>query len=345
MTGLIRRRGFALALALALAAAVTVGLAACGEIQNRTTPGKTVPVSLMLDYFPNADHVGIYQALAEGDFARAGLGVHVQAPSDPSAPLKDLLSGRADVAISYEPELMLARNQGEPLVSFGAIVQEPLTSIVSVASEHITSVANLRGHTVGYAGIPYQRAYLDTILTQAHVPISSVKLVNVGENLVPAMLSGQVAATIGAYWNYEAIQLAERGKRPNVIRVNQVGVPNYDELVLVATKATLANRPNMIRDFVQALGRGYISARRDPQTAVSNLVRMNPGLDPKFQLASVKATLPAFFPTGANRPWGYQNQTEWNHFGLWMLNHRLITNVGAIAQASTNEFLAGQSVG
>ncbi|HWC85766.1 MAG TPA: ABC transporter substrate-binding protein [Solirubrobacteraceae bacterium] len=341
MTGLIRRRGFALALALAAA----VGLAACGEIQNRTTPGKTVPVSLMLDYFPNADHVGIYQALAEGDFARAGLGVHVQAPSDPSAPLKDLLSGRADVAISYEPELMLARNQGEPLAAFGAIVQQPLTSIVSVGSEHITSVANLRGHTIGYAGLPYQRAYLDTILTHAGIPISSVKLVDVGENLVPAMLSGQVAATIGAYWNYEAIQLAEKGKRPNVIRVNKVGVPNYDELVLVATKATLANKANEIRDFVQALARGYESARRDPRAAVANLVRMNPGLDPKFQLASVKATLPAFFPTGANTPWGYQNQAQWNAFGQWMLTNHLISNVAAVASASTNEYLAGQGVG
>ncbi|HWF34445.1 MAG TPA: ABC transporter substrate-binding protein [Solirubrobacteraceae bacterium] len=336
-----RTRGFAIAAALAAA----VALAACGEIQNHTTAAKALPVTLMLDYFPNADHVGIYQALAEGDFSHAGLNVHVESPSDPSAPLKDLLAGRADVAVSYEPELMLARNAGEPLAAFGAIVQEPLTSIVSVGSEHITSVANLRGHTIGYAGIPYQRAYLDTILAHAHIPISSVKLVNVGENLLPAMLSGQVAATIGAYWNYEAIQLAERGKRPNVIRLGQVGVPNYDELVLVATKTTLAKKPNEIRDFVQALGRGYESVRRDPQAAVANLVRMNPGLDSKFQLASVKATLPAFFPSATNLPWGYQNQTQWNHFGLWMLNNRLVSNPGAIANASTNEYLAGQGVG
>jgi putative hydroxymethylpyrimidine transport system substrate-binding protein len=330
-------------LAAALAAIAT--LAACGEMQDRTTPAKTLPVTMMLDYFPNADHVGIYQALADGEFARAGLNVHVETPSDPSAPLKDLLSGRADVAISYEPELMLARNQGEPLAAFGAIMQEPLTSIVSVGSEHITSVADLRGKTVGYAGIPYQRAFLDTVLAHAHVRVGSVKLVDVGENLVPAMLSGQVAATIGAYWNYEAIQLAEKGRHPNVIRVNQVGVPNYDELVLVATKATLAGKPNEIRDFVQALGRGYESARRDPQAAVANLVRANPGLDPKFQLASVKATLPAFVPTGPNAPWGYQDQPQWNRFGEWMLAHHLISNVSAVAQASTNEYLAGQGVG
>ncbi|HEY5316355.1 MAG TPA: ABC transporter substrate-binding protein [Solirubrobacteraceae bacterium] len=327
------------------ALAALLMLAACGEIQNRTTPSTSESLTLMLDYFPNADHVGIYQAIADGGFARAGLNVHVESPSDPSAPLKDLLAGRATVAISYEPELMLARNQGEPLAAFGAVVQQPLTSIVSIGSQHITSVADLRGKTVGYAGIPYQRAYLDTILQRAHVPVSSVKLVDVGENLVPAMLSGQVAATIGAYWNYEAIQLAERNKHPNVIRVNKVGVPNYDELVLVATKATLANKPDEIRAFVQALGRGYESVRHDPQAGVANLVRMNPGLNSKFQLASVEATLPAFFPTGPNAPWGYQDQPQWNSFGEWMLSHHLISNVQAVADASTNEYLAGQGVG
>jgi putative hydroxymethylpyrimidine transport system substrate-binding protein len=332
-------------LALAATLALITGLAACGEMTNRITPAKTLPLTLMLDYFPNADHVGVYQALAEGDFKHAGLDVHVAVPSDPSAPLKDLLSGRADVAISYEPELMLARNRAEPLAAFGAVVQEPLTSIVSIGAKHITSVADLRGKTVGYAGIPYQQAYLDTILTAAHIPTSSVKLINVGENLVPAMVSGQVDATIGAYWNYEAIQLAEKGKHPNVIRVDHVGVPNYDELVLVATKATLANKSNEIRDFVQALARGYESTRRDPQAAVQNLVRMNPGLDPKFQLASVEAALPAFFPSSASEPWGWQSQNQWNHFGEWMLNHRLISNVSAIAYASTNEYLAGQGVG
>jgi putative hydroxymethylpyrimidine transport system substrate-binding protein len=335
-------RGLAVAGAIVL---IVGGLAACGEMSDRVTPAKTIPLTLMLDYFPNADHVGIYQALAEGDFRRAGLDVKVEAPSDPSAPLKDLIAGRADIAISYEPELMLARDKSEPLAAFGAIVQQPLTSIVSIGSQHITTASELRGKTVGYAGLAYQKAYLDTILAKAGVRVSSVKLVNIGENLEPDMISGSVDATIGAYWNYEAIQLAEKGRHPNVIRMNKVGVPNYDELVLVATKATLANKPNVIRDFVQAVARGYESARRDPEAAVQNLVRMNPGLDPKFELAAVKATLSSFFPTSAKAPWGYQNQTQWNHFGEWMLSEHLISNLAAVAQASTNEYLAGQGVG
>ena len=97
---------------------------------------------------------------------------------------------------------------------------------MSLASKHITKPTQLRGKTVGDAGIPYQHAYLQTILQQAHVPPGSVKEVNVGSNLVPAMLSGRVDATLGAYWNYEAIQLRQMGKPANVIHVEHAGVPD-----------------------------------------------------------------------------------------------------------------------
>ena len=326
-------------------AVLALTLSACGEKKESvTSSGGTQSMTLMLDWFPNADHVGIYQALADGDFEKAGLNVHIQVPSDPALPLKLLEAGKTDVAISYEPEVMLARDKGEALVSVAAIVQKPLTSIVSIGSKHIRSAADLRGKRVGVAGIPYQHAYLTTILSHAHVPIGSVKETNVGSDLVPAMLSERVNATLSTYWNYEAIQLQRMHKHPNVIRMDQVGVPTYDELVVVARKSTVVNHPDVIRRFVQALGRGYEAVRRDPQTAVDNLVKANPGLDPGFQLASVKATLPAFFPTDSSKPWGWQSASQWNAYGQWMLDQHLISNPNAVADASTNELLAGQGL-
>jgi putative hydroxymethylpyrimidine transport system substrate-binding protein len=332
--------------ALALVLLATLALAACGEKKESVTPStsRLQNLSLMLDWFPNADHVGIYQALAEGDFKHAGLNVQIRTPSDPALPLKLVAAGKVDAAISYEPELLLARNKGLPLVSVAAVVQQPLTSIVSIGSKHITSPANLRGKTVGDAGIAYQHAYLTTILAHAGIPAGSVKEINVGDNLVPAMLSGRVDATLGAYWNVEAIQLARMHKHPNVIRMNQVGVPNYNELVVVVRASEINERIDLVRRFVQALARGYQGVRRDPQAAVQNLVRANPGLDPKFQLASVKATLPAFFPSDRSKPWGWMAPTQWGSYGQWMLSQHLITSVNAVTDASTNELLAGQGV-
>ncbi|HTU84394.1 MAG TPA: ABC transporter substrate-binding protein [Solirubrobacteraceae bacterium] len=328
------------------ALALSLALAGCGEKQEAATAasGSTQQFTLMLDWTPNADHSGIYEALAEGDFAKADLDVHVEIPSDPASPLELLAAGKVDAAISYEPEVLLARNQNQPLVSVAAIVQEPLTAIVSVGSKHITSPADLRGKTVGDAGIPYQHAYLTTILTRAGVPVSSVKEINVGANLVPAMLSGRVDATLGAYWNYEAIELAQLHKHPNVIHMNQVGVPTYDELVVVVTKNEIVNHPDVVRRFVQAMARGYESVRANPQAAVANLVKASPGLDSKLQLASVKATLPFYFPSNPSLPWGWQDPNQWNSYGEWMLKNHLISNPNAVIDASTNELLAGQGL-
>jgi putative hydroxymethylpyrimidine transport system substrate-binding protein len=326
---------------------LALGLAACGEKKvtvRAASPVHTQPLTLMLDWFPNADHVGIYQALAKGDFTRAGLSVHVQTPSDPASPLKLLAAGKVDLAITYEPELLLARDQNLPVASVASIVQQPLTSIVSLGSKHIRSPADLRGKRVGDAGIPYQHAYLSTILSHARIPAGSVKEVNVGANLLPALLSGRVDAVLGAYWNYEAVQLTQMGKHPSVIRMNQVGVPNYDELVVAVRTSTLGSHANEIRRFVQALARGYQSTRSSPQAAVGNLVSQNLGLDRKLQLASVAATLPAFFPADPKQPWGWQDQAQWNAYGEWMLTNHLLSNPAAVANASTNEVLAGQGV-
>lgn len=321
-----------------------VALAACGEKKDTITPSSAPAHSLrvMLDWIPNPDHVGLYRALATGAFRAAGLDVHVQVPTDPATPLQLLAAGKVDLAISYEPEVLLARDKGLQIASIAALVQRPLTSIVSLGAKHITSPAQLRGKTVGDAGIPYQHAYLQTILRRAGVPLSSVKEVNVGANLIGAMLSGRVDATLGAYWNVEALQLREMGRRVNVIHVENVGVPNYDELVLVARTDEIASATtDVLRRFVQALGRGYEAVRSDPAAGVASLVRSNPGLSAKLVQASVSATLPAFFPP-AGRPWGWQATAQWTAYGQWMLSHHLITHAGSVAGAQTNQLLAGQ---
>jgi putative hydroxymethylpyrimidine transport system substrate-binding protein len=249
------------------------------------------------------------------------------------------------MAISYEPEVLLARNQGTPLVAVAAIAQKPLTSIISVGSRHITSAADLQGRTVGTAGIPYQNAYLSTILQHAGVSPSSVSEINVGFNLVPAMLSGSVDATLGGYWNYEAIQLKQDGRHPNVIPVNEAGVPTYNELVLVVRKATIIDHASLVRRFIQALARGYEAARANEPAAISNLLRANPSLSPKLQAASVRAVMPDFFPPSPH-PWGWMDGGQWYAFGQWMIAHHLILDPkhDVVPGSNDNELLAGQGL-
>ena len=331
-------------LPIAAALAAVLALGACGEKEDTVEPaGGQRQLTLMLDYLPNPDHVGLYQSLADGSFADANLDVEVQVPSDPAAPLKLLQARKVDLAISYEPELLIARDKGAPLVSVAAIAQVPLTSLITLDGRRIRGPADLRGGRVGTAGIPYQTEYLTTILREAGVPRDSVEEINVGFNLTPAMLSRRVDATLGAFWNVEGVQLRREGRRPTIWRMEELGVPTYDELILVAHKDTLAERGDEVRAFVQALGRGYEAARADPETANDALVRAEPDLDRAFSLASVKASLPVFFPEDESKPWGWLDPAAWDAYGRWMFENDLLgVRPRAGEVAITNEFLAGQ---
>jgi putative hydroxymethylpyrimidine transport system substrate-binding protein len=326
-----------------LAIAAAAALAACGEKDETSASGpKTERLELVLDYFPNADHAGIYAAQAAGYFRQAGVDVTIRTPADPAAPLKLVQGRRADVAISYEPELLLARDKGADVVSFGALVQKPLTSIISLPSAKIRGPEDLKGKTVGTAGIPYQSAYLKTILREAGVDPSSVKEVNVGFNLTPSLLSKKVDATLGSFWNYEGVELQRRDRRPTILKVDALGVPTYQELVVVAREDDARDRGDVLRRFVQALARGHAALRRDPETGVEPLLKANKDLDRGLQLASVKATLPAFFPKDENRPFGWMDDAEWVTYARWMFDNDLLTQRADPANAVTTEFLPGE---
>jgi putative hydroxymethylpyrimidine transport system substrate-binding protein len=328
-----------------IALSCLLGLSACGSKQDVISASGAKPFTVVLDFFPNADHAALYSAISHGDFRTAGLDVQPQSPSDPSAPLKLLAAGKADMAISYEPELLLARDQGLKLVSIGALVQRPLTSIIALRAGHVRKVADLAGKTVGTAGIPYQAAELRTALQSAGVNPASVKEVNVGFNLVPAMLSGKVAATLGGFWNYESLQLAQLHKHPLTIPVDRVGVPTYDELVLVVREDEAHKRGQDLRAFLQALTRGEREVRIDPAAAAALVVKANPSLDSKLQLASIQQTLPATVPSEAGKPFGWQSPSAWASFGNWMFSHGLLrNNPNAALPPFTNEFLAGQGI-
>jgi putative hydroxymethylpyrimidine transport system substrate-binding protein len=319
-------------------------LAACGEKSEPSADGgKLEPFTVVLDYFPNADHAPLYAAQASGEFAKAGLDVKLVAPSDPSAPLRLLEASKADLALTYEPELILARDKGANLVGVGALVQKPLTTLMAIDGSGVHSVADLHGKTVGTAGIPYQAAYLKTILAQAHV--SGVKQVNVGFNLVPAMLSRQVDATLGAFWNYEGIDLAQRGKKPTILRVERLGVPTYDELVFAARRTSLEPaEASRIRRFMVALARGANQVRDEPDAALRALLDANHGLDAKLQGAAIRATAPTYFPTQKDRPFGFQDLAAWQDYGDWMRKNGLVDKDPHADDAVTNEFLPGQGL-
>jgi putative hydroxymethylpyrimidine transport system substrate-binding protein len=330
-----RHARLATAVAGALACALLAGGCGGGDVGSGEGAQR---FDLALDFYVNPDHVGIYQALDDGAFEDAGLDVHPQVPSDPSAPIKQVAAGQVDLAISYEPEVILAREQGLDVVAVAALVHGPLTSLISLPEAGIEEPADLAGKTIVTAGIPYQTAYLQTILRDAGVDPGTVDQVDVGFNLLQPVIAGRADAMLGGFLNVEGVQLEQRGLDPAVVPVDELGIPTYDELVLVADADRVKEDPEQIRAFLGALGEATASAEDDPDAATDALLAAAPDLEPELTRAEVDQTLPRLIsPDG--EPFGSMDPAEWERFARFLEEEDQIEAAPPATDLLTNELL------
>jgi putative hydroxymethylpyrimidine transport system substrate-binding protein len=308
-------------LALAAAACGGTGAGATCPTGDAGCGAALTNVTLQLDWYPNPDHVGLYTAIDRGFFRDAGLAVTPRPPSDVSDPVKLVATGRADLGISYEPELFFAQQQDAPVVAVSAIVPTALNSVIAPGDAGIRTPVDLRGKTIGVDGSDSTSAYLDTMLRRVGLnPGDDVHTVDVGFNLLPALLGGKVDAIAGGFQNIEGAQLEVRGLRPVVFPVDHYGVPTYDELVVIANgdrlKSDAAYR-RTVRAFVSALAAGTRYAKSHPDAALAAM-RAHASSDYKGVLeSSVPETL-RLLDTTSLAP------AAWDAFGRWMQSQGLL---------------------
>jgi putative hydroxymethylpyrimidine transport system substrate-binding protein len=299
-----------------LFAALTV-LPACGG----TASGGTDDGTLILDFTPNAVHVGIYTALVRDFDGAERVNLRVRPPAESTDSVRLLQSGRADMAILSISDLALAREAGRDLVAVMAFVQRPLAAVL--ARPGIRTPRDLEGRRAGVAGLPSDDAVLESVLRGGGADPGKVRKVNIGFNAVPALLSGRVSAAT-AFWNAEGVALRRRarGREFEEFRVDDFGAPRYPELVLVATRRTLDEEPDLIEGTVNALRRGYDEALLDPDLAVEAVLARNRGLDRGSVLAELQAVQPTFKASG--RRFGELDRERIEAWADWVVEFGLV---------------------
>ena len=311
-------------LAAALASALLVPLALAGG-------GGAQPVSLMLDWTPNPDHVGFYDALQTGLFTRSGLDVTIRTPSDSTAQLKLVAAGRSDLAVSYEQELFFAAAKKLPVVAVAAVVPRPLNSFMSIDPK-VRTLRDLWGKTIGVTGVPSDYATLKSAGLAG-----KVKVVAVGYSLLLALLSHRVDAVLGVYPNVEGVDLRLRGLHPTIIPVDRAGVPSYDELVLVASRSRLSDPTyrSEVQRFVSAFLAGTADARSRPARALQILKKVTAS-PARFLARATPLTLGLLSgPRGV----GCLSVAAWQRFGDWMRARGLLTQSVPASTVVTTRFL------
>lgn len=248
-------------------------------------------LTLVLDWYINPDHAPIMVAEQIGAFKAQGLDVKIVPPSDPALPPRLVAAGQADLAITYQPQVHFFADEGLPLVRVGTLINSPLNTVIAL-DKSIKTPADLKGKKVGYSVSGIEQATLATMAQHAHIDPQSIKLINVNFQLTSALLAGQVDAVIGGYRNIEALELKLQGKDPQVMNVEDFGVPAYDELVIVANRDEI--HAAKIKKFLVALQEGVTYLRAHPQETWQAFAAAHPELNTELNQQAWQQTAPLF---------------------------------------------------
>lgn len=313
---------------MAAAATVLAGAGAVSALGLNATAAATAAqdltkVTLALDWYPTAQHAGIFVAQEKGYFTKAGLEVKVYTPADPTTVLQTVGAGRDTFGISYQTDVLFARGEQVPVVSIGALVQHPLNSLMFKKSSGITRPSDLKGKSIGSAGLPSDDAMISTILESDGLTIKDVEVINVGYDLLPAILSGRADAVIGAYWTHESIVAEQQGTPVGYLKVEDWGVPDYYELVLVAGQSYLRDNAAITSALLGAIQRGYEDAAADPDAAIALLVKASADIDKVVERKGIDLLMPLWTDNGKVL-FGTQTDERWQAYGGWMKEKGLL---------------------
>lgn len=250
------------------------------------------PLTVMLDWYANPDHAPLFVAQQQGFFAKEGLDVKLIGPADPSDPPKLAAVGKVDLAITYQPQLVLQVNHGLPLVRIATLVATPLSCLVVRADSNIHSIKELKGKRIGYSSGGMESTTLITMLTNAGLTTKDVELINLRYNLTQALLAKKIDAINGMMRNYELTQMQQAGTLGKAFFPEENGMPSYDELVIVSRKDRLTDP--RLPAFLRALEQGVQYLINHPEETWQQFAKLHPELNNELNRQAWFATLPRF---------------------------------------------------
>lgn len=280
-------------------------------------------ITLLLDWFINPDHAPIIIAEKKGYFKEQDLKVDIQEPADPSMPPKLVAAGKADMAVTYQPQLHMQIDEGLPLTRVSTLVATPLNTLVTLKSSNITSIADLKGKKIGFSVGGFEDILLKVMLKKYDLTFDDVELVNVNWSLSPSLITGKVDAVIGSYRNFELNQLDIEEHPGHAFYVEEEGVPSYEELIIVVNNKD--REDDKYRRFNIAMEQAVQYLINHPEEAWTMFKDYKPAeLDDELNRRAWKDTLPRF----ALRP-GAVNHRGYESFAKFMHEQGLIKEVPA----------------
>lgn len=300
-------------------------LVGCSPNKENESDEALEDLTIMLDWYPNAVHAGIYYAKEKGLFEEEGLNVTIEMPAETNDPLKLAAIGKVDLAISYQTQVALSRSEDIPVVSLAALVRHSLDGIMYKKESGIISPKDLENKTVGYSSSEISRAIVETMVEADGGDPSKVQMMDVGWDLMPAIATDNVDALTSAYRNHQLIILNKEGHTIEMIDPSDYGVPANYELILVTGEETLTKKKPLFEKFWRALAKGHEAVKENPEMGLQVLLEHENEsfpLDKEIETQSLEVLLPLM--DAENIPFGYQEEESWEAVIDWLVERKVI---------------------
>lgn len=332
--------------AMLMAAAMVFGMTACGSGESTDTTAETTgeetqleDFTVVLDWYPNAVHAFLYDAMEKGYFAEEGLNLVVQFPANTNDGISLPAARKADAGVYYMQDVILTSVEEDiPIVSFGAITQKSMNVVISLKDSGITEAKDLAGKKIGYAGTVLSEAQIQAMLADAGLSADDCECIDVGFDLMSALTTGQVDATIGNMVNHEVPQMEEQGFEVNYFYPTDFGVPQGYELVFLANKDAINENPEKYQGFLRACQKGFEDMKNNPdevlQILLDNQNEANFPLSENVERQSMEILLPDMETESA--PFLHQEASVWQENADWMYEVGVLTKEADVSGLAVN---------
>ncbi|NLC21092.1 MAG: ABC transporter substrate-binding protein, partial [Halomonadaceae bacterium] len=242
-------------------------------------PPPVTQLSVTLDWYLNPQHATLLIAREKGLFQRHGLDVNLSVPADPRVATKLLLADRTDLVVGRQPQLHLLVDQELPVVRVATLIATPLSGLILPEAE--AEELAIEGYRIGYTDTDGRDVMLfsalRTLLGTAQ-GLDLIEPVETSYRVLRALREQHVESALVHHRYLLPRQLADEGVATSMLPIEELGLPLYDGLILMANRERLNGRRDAMRRMIAALEEAALWIANQPQAAWALLEEAVPAL-------------------------------------------------------------------
>lgn len=321
-----------------LAASLLFTFAGCSA--GKKEESKEKKVTVVLDWFPNTNHTGLYVAKTKDYYKKQGLDVEIIQPGENTSAEQMVASGKADFGVSYQENVTTARVEDIPVVSIGAVIQHNTSAFASLKKDNITSPKAFEGKRYGGWGAPAEEATLKTIMDKHQADYNKVQKVVLGQTDFFKSI-GRDADFEWIYYGWDGIEAKRKGIELNTIMLKDLNPAlDYYSPVMITSEKHAKQDKDFVKKFMKATTDGYNFAIKEPKEAADILIKNVPDINKELVQESQK-WLSTKYQDDA-KAWGVQKEEVWTNYMSFLYDNKVIKKKIDVKAAFTNEFLPSE---